>query len=38
MEKYQKVNDEKYLSFLFPAFLLLALEMLLRTTVFKTIP
>jgi Ca-activated chloride channel homolog len=37
-EKYQKVNEEKYMSFLFPGLILLLFEMLLRITVFKTIP
>ena len=37
-ETYQKVNEEKYMTFLIPAILLLILEMLLKVTVFKTIP
>jgi Ca-activated chloride channel family protein len=37
-EKYQKLNEEKYLLFLIPACIILILEVVLKISVFKTIP
>ncbi len=37
-DNYQKVNEEKYISFLIPAIILLIFEMLLKISVFRTIP